>query len=139
MKKNKILIIFLIILIILMISLVVFKNIIYKDDVDNNNMDNKIQDINISNILLSDIDYVYDGKNTNFNFSVTNNNKNSVRINTYVVSIYDEKDNLINIFSFNNSVILETDNGYYMGFTIDMKYMDSYKLKIEFPELEVIK
>lgn len=139
MNKKNILIVFLDITIILVISLIIFKNFVYRENADDSNIDNKIQDISISNVLLSNIVYDYDNENTNFSLIATNNSENSVRINTYVVSIYDENDNLIDIFGFNNSITFESGNGYYMGFTIDMKYKDTYKLKIEFPELEVIK
>ena len=66
-----------------------------------------------------------------------NNNKNSVKINNYIVSIY-ENDNLININNFINDVVLESNQEYNMGFTIDMEYLDKYQLKIELPELEVV-
>lgn len=141
MKKDKYLIGIVIILVILMISLVTLK--LFNDkkntnnDTDNNTNNNMISDITISNISLSSIDYSYNDGYTDFELIAKNNNKNSVKINNYIVSIY-ENDNLINIYNFSNDVVLESNQEYNMGFTIDMEYLDKYQLKIEFPELEVV-
>ena len=130
-----------IILVILMISLVTLK--LFNDkkntnnDTDNNTDNNMISDITISNISLSSIDYSYNDGYTDFELIAKNNNKNSVKINNYIVSIY-ENDNLINIYNFSNDVVLESNQEYNMGFTIDMEYLDKYQLKIELPELEVV-
>lgn len=141
MKKDKYLIGIVIILVILMISLVTLK--LFNDkkntnnDTDNNTNNNIISDITISNISLSSIDYSYNDGYTDFELIAKNNNKNSVKINNYIVSIY-ENDNLINIYNFSNDVVLESNQEYNMGFTIDMEYLDKYQLKIELPELEVV-
>ena len=141
MKKDKYLIGIVIILVILMISLVTLK--LFNDkkntnnDTDNNTDNNMISDITISNISLSSIDYNYNDGYTDFELIAKNNNKNSVKINNYIVSIY-ENDNLINIYNFSNDVVLESNQEYNMGFTIDMEYLDKYQLKIELPELEVV-
>lgn len=141
MKKDKYLIGIVIILVILMISLVTLK--LFNDkkntnnDTDNNTNNNMISDITISNISLSSIDYNYNDGYTDFELIAKNNNKNSVKINNYIVSIY-ENDNLINIYNFSNDVVLESNQEYNMGFTIDMEYLDKYQLKIELPELEVV-
>ncbi len=141
MKKDKYLIGIVIILVILMISLVTLK--LFNDkkntnnDTDNNTDNNMISDITISNISLSSIDYSYNDGYTDFELIAKNNNKNSVKINNYIVSIY-ENDNLINIYNFSNDVVLESNQEYNMGFTIDMEYLDKYQLKIELPELEVV-
>ncbi len=141
MKKDKYLIGIVIILVILMISLVTLK--LFNDkkntnnDTDNNTNNNMISDITISNISLSSIDYSYNDGYTDFELIAKNNNKNSVKINNYIVSIY-ENDNLINIYNFSNDVVLESNQEYNMGFTIDMEYLDKYQLKIELPELEVV-
>ncbi len=137
MKKDKYLIVVIIILVILMISLISLKLFSDKKNTNNDTNNNVIADITISNILLSSIDYSYNDGYTDFDLNVKNNNKNSVKINNYIVSIY-ENDNLINIYNFNNDVVLESNQEYNMGFTINMEYLDKYQLKIEFPELEVV-
>ncbi len=137
MKKDKYLIGIVIILVILMISLVTLKLFNDKKNTNNDTDNNMISDITISNISLSSIDYSYNDGYTDFELIAKNNNKNSVKINNYIVSIY-ENDNLINIYNFSNDVVLESNQEYNMGFTIDMEYLDKYQLKIELPELEVV-
>lgn len=134
MKKNRFLYILLIILFIAMISLIVLKSN------NNNNENNKLSDITISNITFKDISYNYDkvNNNTNFELKIVNNNTNSVRLNKYAVLIYDENNNLIDIYSFNSSYVLNDGGVSTAGFVIDMEYKDNYIIKIELPEMEII-
>ena len=130
--KKKILFIILIVLIIFMLLLVVLK-------INSNNNSNQLSDINVSNITFKDISYYYNDNRTTFKLNAVSNNNEKLKLNNYNILIYDDNDNLIDIYNFNNSYVFEKGNMYYMEFVIDMEYKDSYKLKIELPELEVIK
>ena len=133
--KKKILIIILVVCILLMILLTFLK--INRS----NNSEKEINDINISNITFSNFSYKYyvDGNYTNFEFLVKNNNNRSVKLNNYTVSIYDENDKLIDIYSFNNDYIFKADWANVSEFQINFEYKDNYSLKIELPELEFLK
>lgn len=138
MKKNNVLIILLVIIILLAVSLIIFKNVASKEKESNEDKEsNVINDIEVSNILLSNMNYSYDGKYTYLNFSADNRNDYDIKFNRYVIGIYDNN-KLINIYSFDNSNVLEKHKGYFMGVTFDMEYKSIYELKFEFPELEVI-
>lgn len=136
MKKNKILIIILCIAIVLAISLVVLKNI-HKDNGKQTNT-LKIDDIEVSNIVFKSIEVTISESNSEFNLIVRNNNDYPVKLNNYIVKLYNADNILINVFSHNNSTILEKEKECYMGFSLDIKYDNNYKIKIELPELEKI-
>ena len=136
MKKNKILIIILCIAIVLAISLVVLKNI-HKDNGKQTNT-LKIDDIEVSNIVFKSIEATISESNSEFNLIVRNNNDYPVRLNNYIVKLYNADNILINVFNYNNNTILEKEKEYYMGFNLDIKYDNNYKIKIELPELEKI-
>lgn len=136
MKKNKILIIILCIAIVLVISLVVFKNI-YKDNSKQTNI-LKVDDMEVSNIIFKSIEVTIGESNSEFNLIVRNNNDYQVRLNDYIVKLYNADNILINVFNYNNSTILEKGKECYMGFNLDIKYDNNYKIKIELPELEKI-
>lgn len=136
MKKNKILIIILCIAIVLAISLVVLKNI-HKDNGKQTNT-LKIDDIEVSNIVFKSIEATIGESNSEFSLIVRNNNDYPVRLNNYIVKLYNADNILINVFNYNNSTILEKEKEYYMGFNLDIKYDNNYKIKIELPELEKI-
>lgn len=136
MKKNKILIIILCIAIILAITLVVLKNT-YKDNGKQTNT-LKIDDMEVSNIVFKSIEATIGESNSEFNLIVRNNNDYPVRLNDYIVKLYNADNILINVFNYNNSTILEKEKEYYMGFNLDIKYDNNYKIKIELPELEKI-
>lgn len=136
MKKNKILIIILCIAIILAITLVVLKNT-YKDNGKQTNT-LKIDDMEVSNIVFKSIEVTIGESNSEFNLIVRNNNDYPVRLNNYIVKLYNADNILINVFNYNNSTILEKEKEYYMGFNLDIKYDNNYKIKIELPELEKI-
>lgn len=133
--KKKILIIILVVCILLMILLTFLK--INRS----NSLEKGINDINISNITFSNFSYQYyiDGNYTNFEFLVKNNNNKSVKLNNYTVSIYDENNNLIDIYSFNYDYVFKSDWADVSEFQIDFEYKDNYSLKIELPELEFLK
>lgn len=136
MKKNKILIIILCIAIVLAISLVVLKNI-HKDNGKQTNT-LKIDDIEVSNIVFKSIEATIGESNSEFSLIVRNNNDYPVRLNNYIVKLYNADNILINVFNYNNSTILEKEKEYYMGFNLDIKYDNNYKIRIELPELEKI-
>lgn len=136
MKENKILIIILYIAIVLAISLVVLKNI-HKDNGKQTNT-LKIDDIEVSNIVFKSIEATISESNSEFNLIVRNNNDYPVRLNNYIVKLYNADNILINVFNYNNSTILEKEKEYYMGFNLDIKYDNNYKIKIELSELEKI-
>ena len=136
MKKNKILIIILCIAIVLAISLVVLKNI-HKDNGKQTNT-LKIDDIEVSNIVFKSIEVTISESNSEFNLIVRNNNDYPVKLNNYIVKLYNADNILINVFSNNNSTILEKEKECCMGFNLDIKYDNNYKIKIELPELEKI-
>lgn len=136
MKKNKILIIILCIAIILAITLVVLKNT-YKDNGKQTNT-LKIDDMEVSNIVFKSIEATIGESNSEFNLIVRNNNDYPVRLNNYIVKLYNADNILINVFNYNNSTILEKEKEYYMGFNLDIKYDNNYKIKIELSELEKI-
>lgn len=136
MKKNKILIIILCITIILAISLIVLKNI-HKDN-GKQTSTLKIDDMEVSNIVFKSIEATIGESNSEFNLIVRNNNDYPVRLNNYIVKLYNADNILINVFNYNNSTILEKEKEYYMGFNLDIKYDNNYKIKIELPELEKI-
>lgn len=136
MKKNKILIIILCIAIVLAISLVVLKNI-HKDNGKQTNT-LKIDNIEVSNIVFKSIEVTIGESNSEFNLIVRNNNDYPVKLNNYIVKLYNADNILINVFNYNNSTILEKEKEYYMGFNLDIKYDNNYKIKIELPELEKI-
>lgn len=133
--KKKILIIILTVCILLMILLTFLK--INRS----NSLEKGINDINISNITFSNFSYQYyvDGNYTNFEFLVKNNNNKSVKLNNYTVSIYDENNNLIDIYSFNYDYVFKSNWADVSEFQIDFEYKDNYSLKIELPELEFLK
>ena len=133
--KKKILIIILTVCILLMILLTFLK--INRS----NSLEKRISDINISNITFSNFSYQYyvDGNYTNFEFLVKNNNNKSVKLNNYTVSIYDENNNLIDIYSFNYDYVFKSNWADVSEFQIDFEYKDNYSLKIELPELEFLK
>lgn len=134
-NKKKILIIILVVCILLMILLTFLK--INRS----NSLEKGINDINISNITFSNFSYQYyvDGNYTNFEFLVKNNNNKSVKLNNYTVSIYDENNNLIDIYSFNYDYVFKSNWADVSEFQIDFEYKDNYSLKIELPELEFLK
>lgn len=134
-NKKKILIIILVVCILLMILLTFLK--INRS----NSLEKEINDINISNITFSNFSYQYyvDGNYTNFEFLVKNNNNKSVKLNNYTVSIYDENNNLIDIYSFNYDYVFKSNWADVSEFQIDFEYKDNYSLKIELPELEFLK
>lgn len=136
MKKNKILIIILCIAIILAITLVVLKNT-YKDNGKQTNT-LKIDDMEVSNIVFKSIEVTISESNSEFSLIVRNNNDYPVRLNNYIVKLYNADNILINVFNYNNSTILEKEKEYYMGFNLDIKYDNNYKIKIELSELEKI-
>ena len=86
-KKNKILIIILCIVIVLAISLVVLNNI-HKDNGKQTNT-LKIDNIEVSNIVFKSIEVTISESNSEFNLIVRNNNDYPVKLNNYIVKLYN--------------------------------------------------
>ena len=145
MKKKNILRI----LLLLFISILIFITIIIikKDNKETNKpQEENIQTITtdvtlkkeVSNIVFDNILYTYDGKITKVNLTITNNNEKNVKINTFVIKVYDKDNKQIGVFNPNSKYEFKPKDKIDLEFFIALDLSNADYLEYELPELEII-
>lgn len=146
MKKNiKIMLIF-IVLVIVIIGIFV----LVKDKNNNNNNDNKDNNISneieneltkskeVSNVTFSNIEYKIDKDTTIISMKIFNKNDKSIKLNEYVVNIYDKDNNLLGSMNPYMKEIIEANKSSEIEFSKKEIYKNAYSLEILVPNLELI-
>lgn len=144
MKKNiKIMLIF-IVLVIVIIGIFV----LVKDKNNNNdNKDNKIlneieneltKSKEVSNVTFSNIEYKIDKDTTIISMKIFNKNDKSIKLNEYVVNIYDKDNNLLGSMNPYMKEIIEANKSSEIEFSKKEIYKNAYSLEILVPNLELI-
>ena len=137
MKKYlKILLIFLILIIFAIVLIVINnkKNNSVVEKQTNNLNDSK----EVSNVIFTNINYRVDNNVTIVSLKVFNNNDKDIKLNEYIVNVYDKNNKLLGTMkpivkdTIKKRSFLETE------FSIKEKYDNAYSLEIELPNLELL-
>lgn len=140
-NKKNLLITILIITIIFFIGLItviIVKNKDSKNNVYNNLNEQVISTKEVSNIVFTNIKYEYKDNMTIVSMKILNKNDKTVKLNNFIVNVYDENKNIIGTFNPYVSGEIESNKSNDIGFSIKEDYSKANSIEIELPELEFI-
>ena len=121
--------------------------IIFLIFVFNNNHKTNINDINknelsiskeISNITFTNIDFSYENEETIIEMKIFNKNNNDIKLNEYIINIYDKDNNLLGTLNPVNNSVIEKNNNIFVKVSKKEKYDNAYSLDFKLPNLEFI-
>ena len=116
----------------------------------NNNNDNKDNNISneieneltkskeVSNVTFSNIEYKIDKDTTIISMKIFNKKDKSIKLNEYVVNIYDKDNNLLGSMNPYMKEIIEANKSSEIEFSKKEIYKNAYSLEILVPNLELI-
>ena len=137
MKKYlKILLVFLVLMIIMVVLIVI------SNSKNNNVVEEQINNLSaskeVSNVIFTNINYRIENDVTVVSFKIFNNNDKDIKINEYVVNVYDKEGHLLGTMKpFVLSSIKKRDS-IRIKFSVEEKYDNAYSLEFELPNLEFI-
>lgn len=144
MKKNiKIMLIFIVLVIVIIGIFVLVKDKNNNNDNKDNNISNEIENDltkskEVSNVTFSNIEYKIDKDTTIISMKIFNKNDKSIKLNEYVVNIYDKDNNLLGSMNPYMKEIIEANKSSEIEFFKKEIYKNAYSLEILVPNLELI-
>lgn len=144
MKKNiKIMLIFIVLVIVIIGIFVLVKDKNNNNDNKDNNISNEIENVltkskEVSNVTFSNIVYKIDKDTTIISMKIFNKNDKSIKLNEYVVNIYDKDNNLLGSMNPYMKEIIEANKSSEIEFSKKEIYKNAYSLEILVPNLELI-
>ncbi len=144
MKKNiKIMLIFIVLVIVIIGIFVLVKDKNNNKDNKDNNISNEIENEltkskEVSNVTFSNIVYKIDKDTTIISMKIFNKNDKSIKLNEYVVNIYDKDNNLLGSMNPYMKEIIEANKSSEIEFSKKEIYKNAYSLEILVPNLELI-
>lgn len=140
-NKRNLLITILTITIIFFIGLIIaiiVKNKDSKNNVYNNLNEQVISTKEVSNIVFTNIKYEYKDNMTIVSMKILNKNDKTVKLNNFIVNVYDENKNIIGTFNPYVGGEIESNKSNNISFSIKEDYSKANSIEIELPELEFI-
>lgn len=144
MKKNiKIMLIFIVLVIVIIGIFVLVKDKNNNNDNKDNNISNEIENEltkskEVSNVTFSNIEYKVDKDTTIISMKIFNKNDKSIKLNEYVVNIYDKDNNLLGSMNPFMKENIEANKSSEIEFSKKEIYKTAYSLEILLPNLELI-
>lgn len=144
MKKNiKIMLIFIVLVIAIIGIFVLVKDKNNNNDNKDNNISNEIENEltkskEVSNVTFSNIEYKIDKDTTIISMKIFNKKDKSIKLNEYVVNIYDKDNNLLGSMNPYMKEIIEANKSSEIEFSKKEIYKNAYSLEILVPNLELI-
>ena len=134
--KKKIILITSILVILIVITLVILNNKKTNLDVDK---DNKLSlSKEVSNVVFTNIKYSYEKEHTVISYKIFNKNDKDIKLNDYIVNVYDKNNKLLGTLEPVCESIIESNNYIFISTSKKEEYKKAYKLEIELPNLEYI-
>ena len=140
-NKRNLLITILTITIIFFIGLIIaiiVKNKDSKNNVYNNLNEQVISTKEVSNIVFTNIKYEYKDNMTIVSMKILNKNDKTIKLNNFIVNVYDENKNIIGTFNLYVGGEIESNKSNNISFSIKEDYSKANPIEIELPELEFI-
>lgn len=121
-----------------LITVIIVKNKDSKNNVYNNLNEQVISTKEVSNIVFTNIKYEYKDNMTIVSMKILNKNDKTVKLNNFIVNVYDENKNIIGAFNPYVSGEIESNKSNDISFSIKEDYSKANSIEIELPELEFI-
>jgi len=121
-----------------LIIVIIVKNKDSKNNVYNNLNEQVISTKEVSNIVFTNIKYEYKDNMTIVSMKILNKNDKTVKLNNFIVNVYDENKNIIGTFNPYVGGEIESNKSNNISFSIKEDYSKANSIEIELPELEFI-